>query len=160
MAAMEQAMVQLQAEMAQARDQIARMASAHDGLQKAHLALRDESDALFKARQFEIEQSERKLEKLLFNQKFDLLDLKAMQPEVFKGRRAEAFKPWARKLKAYCNAKRGGFRKALEWAQQQTEEIMDLTHCPWEHAQTADAKLHDFLLMVLDEDAQVLVEHT
>mgnify|MGYP007020036232 CR=1 FL=1 len=63
------------------------------------------------------------MSKLMFTQKFDLLDLKTMQPEVFKGRRNDAFKPWARKLKSYSNAKRHGFRKALEWAEAQTERL-------------------------------------
>ena len=73
--------------------------------------LKLQSDSLFRQRAEEIKASEDKLSRLLFNQKFDLLDMKAMQPEMFKGRRNDAFKPWARKLKAYCNAKRQGFRK-------------------------------------------------
>ena len=151
-------MVQLQAEFATTKQQLAVVAQQHDALQQAHLVLRAESDTLFRTRQEEIRASEQKLEKLLFSQKFDLLDLKNMQPDKFRGRRVEAFKPWARKLKAYCNAKRGGFRKALEWAEKQSTKIVDLTHCPWAEAQLADAKLHDFLLMTLEEDAQVLVE--
>ena len=155
---MEQAVIQLQAELANTRTQMQTMAQQHDALQSAHMALRSETDALFRQKQMEIATSEQKLERLLFNQKFDLLDAKAMQPDNFKGRRTEAFKPWARKLRAYCNAKKGGFRKALEWAGKKTSEITDLTHCPWDQALHADAKLHDFLLMVLEEDAQVLVE--
>ena len=141
---MEQAVVQLQAELANTRTQMGTMAQQHDALSAAHMALRSETDALFRQKQMEIATSEQKLERLLFNQKFDLLDAKAMQPDNFKGRRTEAFKPWARKLRAYCNAKKGGFRKALEWAEEQTSEIIDLTHCPWPDALHADAKLHDF----------------
>ena len=155
---LEQAMIQLQAELAQTREQLGRMAASHDNLQHAHLALRSEADGLFRQQRDEIQRSEEKVAKLLFTQKFDLLDLKAMQPEVFKGRRNEPFKPWARKMKAYCNAKRGGFRAALTWAEGQTGEITDLSGMAWDQAQVADAKLHDFLLMVLGEDAQILVE--
>ena len=154
----EQAMIQLQSEFASQRQQMQLMAQQHDALSNAHLVLRAESDALFQQRAQEIAASEKKLNSLLFNQKFDLLDAKALQPDKYKGRRAEAFKPWARKLKAYCNAKRGGFRKALEWAEKQQQEITDLSGCPWPDAQLADSKLHDFLLMTLEEDAQVLVE--
>ena len=50
----------------------------------------------------------------LFRQQFDLLDLKDMKPGGFNGRRTDNFKPWARKLKAYGNGKREGFRRALE----------------------------------------------
>ena len=40
--------------------------------------------------------------------------MKTLQPESFKGKQSEAFKPWARQVKAFCNAKKQGFRKALE----------------------------------------------
>ena len=93
---------------------MAMMASSHDSLSRAHEALKDQSDALFRQRADEIRASEDKLSKLMFTQKPDLLDMKAMQPKMFKGRRNDAFKPWARKLKAYCNAKRQGCRKAIE----------------------------------------------
>mgnify|MGYP001626931964 FL=1 len=136
-------MVQLQAEFATQKQQMQLMAQQHDALQNAHLVLRAESDALFRTRQEEIAASEKKLERLLFQQKFDLIDAKNLQPEKFKGRRSEAFKPWARKLKAYCNVKRGGFRKALEWAEKQKQEITDLSACPWPDANLADSKLHD-----------------
>ena len=155
---MEAAMIQLQNDLAQTRSQMAIMASSHDNLAIAHEALKNQSDALFRQRAEEIRASEDKLSKLLFSQKFELLDLKTMQPEVFKGRRNDAFKPWARKLKAYCNAKRHGFRKALEWAESQTQEITDLGPMQWDQAIVADAKLHDFLLMMLGRDALILVE--
>ena len=119
-AGMEQAMIQLQTDLAQTRSQMQMMAASHDNLQRAHEALKGQSDALFRQRAEEIKASEDKLSRLLFSQKFDLLDMQAMQPEMFKGRRNDAFKPWARKLKAYCNAKRQGFRKALEWAESQS----------------------------------------
>ena len=146
---MEAAMIQLQNDLAQTRNQMAMMATSHDDLARAHEALKNQSDSLFRQRADEIKASEDKLSKLMFTQKFDLLDMKAMQPEMFKGRRNDAFKPWARKLKAYCNAKRQGFRKALEWAESQTQEITDLGPMQWDQAIAADAKLHDFLLMLL-----------
>ena len=107
---MEAAMIQLQTELAQARSQMQLMAANHDNSMRSHEALNNQSDALFRQRADEIKASEDKLSKLLFTQKFDLLDMKAMQPEMFKGRRLDAFKPWARKLKEYCNAKRQGAR--------------------------------------------------
>ena len=48
---------------------------------------------------------------------------------------------------------RQGFRKSLEWAESQNHEITDLSGMQWEHALGADAKLHDFLLMMLGKDA-------
>ena len=99
-AGMKQAMIQLQNDLAQTRSQMTMMASSHDNLSRAHEALKAQSDALFRQRADEIKASEDKLSRLMFSQKFDLLDMKAMQPEMFKGRRNDAFKPWARKLKA------------------------------------------------------------
>ena len=67
-----------------------------------------------------IKESEDKLRNLIFRQQFDLLDSKELKPDNFKGRATEAFKPWSRKLKAFCNSKRTGFRAALEWAKRST----------------------------------------
>ena len=134
------------------------MAANHDNLTRAHEALRLQSDALFRQRAEEITSSEDRLSRMLFTQKFDLLDLKVMQPEMFKGRRLDAFKPWAWKLKAYCNANRHGFRKAVDGAEPQAQKITDLLGMNWDHAIMADAKLHVFLLMMLGKDARILVE--
>ena len=57
----------------------------------------------------------------------------------------EAFKPWQKRMKAFCNSKRTGFRKALEWAEKQDTEIFDVSGSGWDHAEAADPKLHDFL---------------
>ena len=77
------------------------MAANHDNLTTAHESLEAQSAVLFRQRADEIIFVQEKLARLLFTKKFDLLGLKAMQPEVFKGRRLDAFKPWARKFKAY-----------------------------------------------------------
>ena len=127
-------------------------------LKPAHGALNLEADRLFRVRADEIKASEDRLKNLLFKQQFDLLDLKEMKPGEFRGRRSENFKPWARKLKAYCNGKRDGFRRALEWAEAQKQEITDLSGSGWEPAAAADTKLHDFLLQLLVEDALLLVQ--
>ena len=127
----EDAMIQLQSEMRGTRSQLAEMATAHDELREAVTKLESvssagvasEGDRKFAEQAAAIEKMEVQLQRLLFTQKFDLLDAKAMTPEVYRGKRTEAFKPWARKLKHYCNAKRSGFRKALDWAEKEEEEI-------------------------------------
>ena len=80
---------------------------------------------------------------MLFTQKFDLLDMKTLQPEAFRGKQNETFKPWARKVKAFCNAKKMGFRKALEWAEKEPQEITSLDGAQWREAEVANEKLHD-----------------
>ena len=108
---MEAALAQLQGELAMTRQQMITMATSHDALRQQHERLRQASEAAFQAKAAEIASSERKLQNLMFNQKFDLLDMKTITPDEFKGKHSEAFKPWARKVKAFCNAKRSGFRK-------------------------------------------------
>ena len=122
------------------------MASAHDALAAAHEALRQASEQALNEKTARIAETEDKLSKLSFQQKFDLLDFKTLQPEIFKGRHHETFKPWARKVKAFCKFKQQGFRKALDWAEAQQHEIHDVSGMGWDRAAAANERLHDFLL--------------
>ena len=155
---MEAAMQQLQNELQTTRSQMQQMAGEHDNLRQAHEALRAATDTALQARAAEIANAEVKLQRLLLKEKFDLLDIKTMQPENFHGKQTETFKPWARKVKAFCNAKKAGFRKALEWAEAQETEISAPGSCGWEHADAADEKLLDFLLQLCGDEAQVLID--
>ena len=134
----QQALVALQGELQQTRAQLVdfgarfdSLAAAHTGLQQAHDLLRYDSSNALTHRANEIKALETQLRGLLFKQQFDLLDLKNMRPEVFKGSRGETWRPWARKFKAYCNGKSEGFRKALDWAEKETGPISPQLHgCP------------------------------
>ena len=84
-----------------------------------------------------IHETETRLRSLLFRQQFDLLDLKELKPDHFRGRASETSKPWARKFKAFCNSKRSGFRVALEWAEKQTTGIQTPSAVPWDNAEAA-----------------------
>ena len=95
---------------------------------------------------------------MIFRQQFDLLVSKELKPDHFRGRATEPFKPWQRKLKAFCNSKRTSIRAALEWAETQPTEILDIDQVPWDHAGAAAAKLQDFLFQMLDENALLLVD--
>ena len=86
-------MTQLQTELATTRTQMAQMAAEHDNLRQAHEALRVATDTALQAKASEIASSEAKLKQLMSNQKFDLLDMKTLQPETFKGKQSEVFKP-------------------------------------------------------------------
>ena len=48
------------------------------------------------------------------NNKFDLVDMKTMTPAIFTGARSENFRTWAKRVKAYTNARLPGYRQALE----------------------------------------------
>ena len=56
-AGMEQAMIQLQNELAQTRSQMQMMAASHDNLSRAHKALKLQSVSLFRQRADEIKAS-------------------------------------------------------------------------------------------------------
>ena len=154
------AIVALQGDLATTRDQVTQVTKRFDALQLAHTQLANESDRVLKARGAEIAALEVRLHSLLTRQKtdFELLDLKSMKPEKFKGLRSEPWKPWARRFKAYCNGKSTGFRGALDWAESEKGEIVDFTSCPWEKAEYADEKLHDFLSATLAGEAVLLVD--
>ena len=82
--------------------------------------------------------------------KFDLLDIKAMQPGKFGGNLNDAFGPWVKTVASWFNMKKDGFQKALEWAQAD-EDVIDgdgLTAMNWDVAETANTKLYDFLYNV------------
>ena len=131
-----------------------------DTLQGAHTQLASESNRLFINKAAEIANLEQRLAQTLTKQKtdFELLDLKSMKPEKFKGTRSEPWKPWARRFKAYCNGKSLGFRGALDWAEAQQGEIQSFHGCPWDKAEFADEKLHDFLCNTLAGEAVLLVD--
>ena len=84
-----------------------------DALATGHQTLNSEAGRLFREKSDQITSLEARLTQTLFKQTFDLLDLKSMKPEKFSGLRAEAWKPWARKFKAYCNGKSQGLRTGV-----------------------------------------------
>ena len=121
--------------------------------------MNSEADWLFRVKADQIAALEQRLTATLSTQSFDLLDLKLMKPDRFSEQRNEAWKPWARNFKAYCNGKSQGFRSALEWAELQATALNNnFSSCPWAQAQAADAKLHDFLCVTLGGEAGLLAE--
>ena len=94
-------------------------------------------------------------------EKMDLIDVRTMNPGVFSGKINESFKHWAKKVKAFTNARKPGFRQALDWAELEVNTIdMDaIKSMNWAPAETASAKLYDMLIMHLSDDPLVLVEN-
>ena len=156
----QQALAALQQELAASRAQTLQLTQRFDALATAHQSLNSEADRLFRKKSDQIASLEHRLTATLSKQTFDLLDLKSMKPDRFSGQRNEAWKPWARKFKAYCNGKSQGFRSALEWSELQTTALTNFTSCPWAQALAADAKLHDFLCATLGGEAGLLAETT
>ena len=115
----QQVIIDLQRGPEATRQQVLQVPQAHDALRGAHDALNQAARIALQDKGNKIKESEDKLRNVIFRQQFDLLGAKELKPDVFKGRATEAFKPWSRKLKAFCNSKRTGFRAALEWAEKQ-----------------------------------------
>ena len=77
-----------------------------------------------------------------------LVNTKEFHGGQFAGAKNESFKIWGRKVRIFCNAQKQGFRKVLEDVENNEDvEIgaRQIAEMAWEHAQTADAKLADFL---------------
>ena len=118
--------------------------------------LRQETDQALKTANARIDSSGTR-----HNDKFELVDVKTMQPTMFKGGVNESYKQWAKKVKAFCNSRKAGFRKALEWAELEsvpiTEDTMQVLS--WAPAEQANNKLYDMLIMHLADDPLILVEN-
>ena len=149
--AVEQTVQQLVNELAQARDQI--------------LQLSRRQDEILQTARAELQAAEARLQQSIAqgassDGRFDIIDFKAIAPTSFYGKRDESWKRWSRRFCTYLNAKKEGFRVALEWAEQQPFEINDTTisRMGWDQSRTANSKLYDFLLMVTGDDALVIVE--
>ncbi len=89
-----------------------------------------------------------------------LIDAKTFDPKIFSGKDDENIKNWAKRVRAYCNARKRGFRTILEWAEQQNTPIddADLTSLQWEPALESDGEFYEYLSMVTTDEALLLVE--
>ena len=92
---------QLSDELNVARAQIAQLSAAQDQLRAQAVAA--------------IAQSEARTAALMQQERIDLVDFKVSKPAEFYGKREESWKLWSRSFKTYCNVRKEGFRKALEW---------------------------------------------
>ena len=64
----------------------------------------------------------------------------------------KTYKTWARRVVAFANSKKPGFRKALRWAEQKQAPLAtaDLAYAQqeWEYTEVANTKLYDLLVQV------------
>ena len=74
------------------------------------------------------------------------------------------YRAWSRKLIAFANSKKSGFRKALKWAEKLAAPITSVeiawAQQQWEHTEAANTKLYDLLVQVCTGDALPKVETT
>ena len=148
---------QLSQELNVARAQIAQLSAAQD-------SLRAEASSAIAA-------SEARTAQLLQQQggggggkgdHIDLVDFKVAKPADFYGKREESWKVWSRAFKTYCNVRCEGFKRALDWAESYSGQIineMSIDEMGWPKARIADSKLYDFLSLQCKGDALVLIEH-
>ena len=151
-------MQQTRAQLAIVSSRLDQLTVARTTLQNSHDALRADSDRVLGERHDQIKELARAIGSLLRKQHCDLIDLKAMKPTTFKGDRSENWRPWARRTKAYCNAKHPGFRSALEWAERQKTEILSFHGCPWDRAAAMDSALYEFLCQCLGGHAVLIAD--
>ena len=143
-----QAFQGMQTELETTRAQVLMVTQAHEVLQRAHEALNNAMQLAMNEKTKMVEELEVKLKSLIFRQKVELVDAKDIRPGAFGGERTESFRPWACKLRAFCNAKSTGMRAALEWAEEQKAEINGVQVIQqatgYTFAEQMDPVLHDF----------------
>ena len=96
-----------------------------------------------------------------YEREMNLVNTKEFAGGKFLGAKNESFKIWSRKVRIFCNSQKGGFRKALESVENNEEVEVSariISEMAWEHAQTADQKLADFLATYCADDALGIVE--
>ena len=77
-----------------------------------------------------------------------MVDFKVAKPELFHGKREESWKMWSRQFRTYCNVRKDGFKKALEWAEEYGGLVINdqsIDQIGWPSARLADTRLYDFL---------------
>ena len=57
----------------------------------------------------------------------ELVGFKVAKPADFHGKREESWKLWSRSFKTYCNVRKEGVRKALEWAEGYSRQVINET---------------------------------
>ena len=146
---------QLQAELSTAREQIQALAVAQDKLKSdaQNAIAASETRANNLARQL-VQSS------MSGGDKFELVDFKVNKPEPFHGRRDESWKSWSKQFKTYCNVRKDGMKKALEWAEIQSTTIDTgaIASMGWPAGDLANSRLYDFLFLQCKGDAHVLIE--
>ena len=72
------------------------------------------------------------------------------------------YPPWTKKVQAFCNTKKSGFRRALLWAAKVKEPIaaQNLKDTQWEHIDEANTKLYDLLVQICTGEALTKIETT
>ena len=92
--------------------------------------------------------------------RLNLINTKNMSPKVFAGKPEESFRSWAKKLRAYCNGSRPGFRRLLKWIEEQQAPIdpEDLDGINLKYKHVANEVLYDFLVLHTSDDALIVVE--
>ena len=110
--AVEQTVQQLVAELAQARDQILQLSQRQDELLQT---ARAELQAVETRMRQTIAQNQANGNNQIDSNRFDIIDFKSIAPTSFHGKREESGKQWSRRFCTYLNAKKEGFRMALEW---------------------------------------------
>ena len=74
----------------------------------------------------------------------------------------KAYRQWTKKVQAFCNTKKAGFRKALLWAAKVKKPItqQNLIDTQWEHIKAANTKLYDLLVQICTGEALTKIETT
>ena len=90
-----------------------------------------------------------------------LVNTKEFSGGNFAGAKNESFKIWSKRVRIFCNSQEAGFKKALEGIELNEEVELKtrvVNDMQWEHAETANVKLSDFLSTYCADDALQILE--
>ena len=166
MTTVEQQLVAVNVQLLASQEHVGTLSAAIDAVRK------EASDAVLELRNAAVAEQQRtaQLSEALarqttqgraFDFELHLVNTKDFAGGKFGGGKTESFKVWAEKVRIFCNAQRSGFRKALESVELNEDVPVSqstLAGMIWEHADTANQKLSDFLHAFTTDDALGIVE--
>ena len=156
---MEQQLANIQVELTQSQQHVARLGAALD-------TLRNESSTAVANLRAQLEAQTRAEDRHVDGggKGKKLIHTKTLEPKKFAGKDEEDYKEWAKSIKNFLNAQTRGFRKILEWAEECTTAVDadDIELLVWDGVNVVDANeaLYDYLTMITTNKALLLVEQT
>ena len=150
----------LQAELAITQQRLALAEQHNTQLAESMDKVRSDTDAAFRDMRNRMEEAVR-FAGMSRRDELNLVDIKTMQPSIFSGKASDSYKCWSKKVKAFCNARKDGFRQALEYCERETEKVdfETINAMNWAPADEANGRLYDLLVMLLADDALIIAEN-
>ena len=162
----------IQLQLTSSQEQVATLSNAIDGVRKeASEAVHDLRNglAMEQAKSAELAEALRQFQagggprqgQLGHGREMRLVNTKEFAGGKVAGAKNESFKIWSKRVRIFCNSQQAGFKKILEDIELNEKLEINtrvLQEMQWEHAETANVKLADFLSTYCVDEALGVVE--